>query len=262
MESSHQRKLSRPWWLCKELRHIQWATGPVLVWGGFAWYRDAPTAPCPWLWQPFKSRCWGWRCPSSLQTRIRDMRIKSCYIGPNHHPFPWSFCWPWPVSRQFPAPNEPGTPYDKNHLWEITNPWSTTQIAGASASKTHLTSLVGISNPECLFQIDGPSWNEKIRKRFRVAGFALFSPEEQNQESKKQLIKFQEMDHGTMKVQWSLFRTQHDTVDGRNHAIPGMYKTMYIPGINNQPQLVSRVSVTNSPAIYSMTQFCRVPLPK
>ena len=36
VESSHQRKLSRPWWLCKELRHIQWATGPILVWGGFA----------------------------------------------------------------------------------------------------------------------------------------------------------------------------------------------------------------------------------
>ncbi len=48
-------------------------------------------------------------------------------------------------------PNKPGTSYDnKNHLWETTNPWIATQILDASASKTHLASLVGVSNPECL----------------------------------------------------------------------------------------------------------------
>ena len=35
--------------LCKELRHIQWATGPLLPPGGFASYRAAPTAARPLL---------------------------------------------------------------------------------------------------------------------------------------------------------------------------------------------------------------------
>ena len=30
VDSNHHRKLSRPGGLCKKLRHIQWATGPVL----------------------------------------------------------------------------------------------------------------------------------------------------------------------------------------------------------------------------------------